>query len=170
MTYDPSPGDIGLVRIDGHVGQLIRFGQWLNGDGFRDLEHAFVMITDDALIEAMPGGARMKPLTWYEPWDQVLWLRCPEEYREGVADAAYEYLGVPYSFADYASVAAHRLHIPAPHLRRYIATSKHMICSQLADQAAMDGGWNLFSDGRWPGDVTPGDLVRLAEQQEGGAS
>jgi hypothetical protein len=40
-----------------------------------------------------------------------------------------------------------------------------MICSQLADEAAMRGGWHLFSDGRIPQDVTPGDLWKLAEHQ-----
>lgn len=165
MTYQPNPGDIGLVKIPGAGGKLIRALQYLNGDGYRDLEHAFVMISGDTLIEAMPGGARSKPLTWYEPWDKILWLKCPDEYRSAVATAARRYLDVPYSFADYASIAAHRLHIPAPHLRRYIADSGHMICSQLADQAAMDGGWHLFSDQRWPGDVTPGDLTELAERQ-----
>jgi hypothetical protein len=40
-----------------------------------------------------------------------------------------------------------------------------MICSQLADTAAAEGGWHLFEDGRWPGDVTPGDLYRLYQGQ-----
>lgn len=165
-TYQPKPGDIGLTQIHGTTGKLIRIGQWLNGDGYANYQHAFVMVTDDTLVEAEPGGARTRQLTSYEPLDRVLWLKCPERYREAVAAAARRYVGVPYSFLDYASLAARRLHIPAPHLRKYIASSGHMICSQLVDQAAMDGGWHLFDDGRWPGDVTPGDLVRLAEQQK----
>lgn len=72
---------------------------------------------------------------------------------------------MPYSVADYFALAAHRLHIPAPHLKRYVRSSGHMICSQLADAAAAEGGWHLFEDGRWPGDVTPGDLYRLYQAQ-----
>lgn len=166
--YTPQPGDIGLVHMPGAVGKLIRFGQWLNSDGFADYEHAFVYVGEadfepDRIIEAMPGGALLSPLDIY---DQVLWLKCPAEFRTGVAAAALSLRGVPYSFLDYASLAAHRLHIPAPHLRAYIRSSGHLICSQLADRAALLGGWKIFDDGRWEGDVTPGDLVRLAKAQE----
>jgi hypothetical protein len=41
-----------------------------------------------------------------------------------------------------------------------------MICSQLADCAAFRGGWHLFDDGRWPGDVVPANIARLVRQQE----
>lgn len=161
MTYHPYPGDIGLTQIEGYVGSLIRVGQWLNGDGFADYQHAFVMVSDRYLIEAMPGGARIAPLHHYDT-GRILWLRCPPQFRKAVAAAARGYRDVPYSAADYFALAAHRLHIPAPHLKKYIRDSGHMICSQLADQAAMDGGWRLFEDGRWPGDVTPADLAVLA--------
>lgn len=179
--YEPKPGDIGLVRIDGYVGQLIRFGQWLNADGFANYSHAFVYVGDGKIIEAMPGGALLSPLSRYD--DQVpLWLRCPEECGAAVAEAARSFgpqrdasgrlvkRGVPYSWADYGALALHRFHIPAPRLKRFIESSKSMICSQLADRAAQLGGWHIFDDGRDPGDVTPGDLTRLAEQQTGGGS
>lgn len=165
MTYVPQPGDIGLTVITGW-GRLIRLGQWLNGDGFADYEHAFVVTEYDPrgdsgpmIVEAMPGGAR-HVRNWH-PADRTVYLRCPAEYREAVAASARGFVGVPYSVADYFALAAHRLHIPAPHLKRYVRDSKSMICSQLADAAAAEGGWHLFEDGRWPGDVTPGDLYRL---------
>lgn len=167
-TYKPKPGDIGLTTISGWGGRAIRLGQWLNGDGFRKYAHAFVVteIRDDGsdwIVEAMPGGAHH-----VENWHtlrQTDYLRCPDEHRDAVASAARGYVGVPYSVADYAALAAARLHIPAPHLRRYVKSSHRMICSQLADQAAADGGWHLFEDGRWPGEVTPGDLARLYAEQ-----
>lgn len=166
MTYVPQPGDIGLTQISRWGGRAIRLGQWLNGDGYADYEHAFVVVaeagtasSDPVIVEAMPGGAQMVS-NWHDP-ARTHWLICPDEYREAVAAAARGFTGVPYSWADYASLALHRLHVPAPHLRAYIRTSKHMICSQLADRAAMLGGWKLFDDGRWEGDVTPGDLNRL---------
>lgn len=168
--YIPRPGDIGLTQISGAGGRLIRLGQWLNGDGYADYEHAFVVVKNDApgdtdcmIVEAMPGGAR-QVLNWHDPL-RTVYLRCPEEYRAAVARAARGFTGVPYSVADYLYLAAHRLRIPAPHLRRYIRDSKHMICSQLADEAANLGGWHLFDDGRWEGDVTPGDLKKLYDAQ-----
>jgi hypothetical protein len=171
MTYEPQPGDIGLTRIHGGVGLGIRIGQWLNGDGFADYEHAFVVVGEikgydgPALIEAEPGGARLMPLTEYDP-AHVVYLRCPERLRGAVAAAALELRGTPYSFIDYGALALHRLHIPAPLLRHYIKSTGHEICSQLADLAANRGGWHLFADGRWEGDVTPGSLRQLYLEQE----
>jgi hypothetical protein len=146
---------------------LIRFGQWLNGDGFANYEHAFVF-TGDGIVEAMPGGALYSRLDKY-PADTVAWLRCPPLDGSAVAAAALTYVGVPYSFLDYVAIAAHRLRLPVPGLRSYIASTGHMICSQLADSAALRGGWRLFTDGRWDGYVTPGALDHLlvVQQQTG---
>lgn len=163
MTGGGQPGDIGLVSIKGDVGKLIRLGQWLNGDGFSKYEHAFVLCEDKTLVEARPHGAVHVPFC--HSWGDTLWLRCPDQYRDGVVAAALSLVGTPYSFADYFAIAAVRLHIPGRALRRYVTTSKHMICSQLADAAASRGGWQLFADGRLPQDVTPGDLWELARSQ-----
>lgn len=165
--YKPQLGDIGLTSISGRVGEGIRFAQWLNGDGFADYEHAFTYVGsvddlgDGMIVEAMPGGALISPLTKYDP-SRVLWLPCPPQYGDAVAAAALSFRGVPYSFADYSAIALHHFHIPAPHLKAYIASSGHQICSQLCDRAAEVGGWHIFDDGRWPGYVTPGDLYREA--------
>lgn len=172
--YEPQPGDIGLTQIRGPVGLGIRIGQWLNGDGFANYEHAFVVTevvpSSDGqpphvlIVEAEPGGAREVPLTEYNPHN-IAWLRCPELYRHDVALAALELRDTPYSFADYAAIAAHRLHLPIPWLRSYVRSSKHLICSQLADRAAANGGWQLFDDKRWDGYVTPEDLWHLVLKQ-----
>ncbi|UQA90901.1 C40 family peptidase [Streptomyces halobius] len=159
----PLPGDIGLTQISGVTGRLIRLGQWLNGDGFADYQHAFLVLPDDRLLEAVPGGARIRPLTQYTG-SSVLYV-CPEgltgQQRTAICDAAMEYVGVPYSFLDYLAIAAHRFHVPLPGLRRYIASTRHMICSQLVDQCYLDAGVHLFADGRWPGYVTPMALYQL---------
>lgn len=152
-------GDIGLTQISGDVGFLIRVGQWLNGDGFANYEHAFVDCGDGTIIQAMPGGAQ-HVINPYRNSD-VTYLRAPIALGAKVAAAARKYKGVPYSFLDYLSIAAHRVRLPVPFLKRYIRNSGHMICSQLADQAAADAGWVLFDDGRWPGYVAPGDLYKL---------
>ena len=151
------PGDIGLVTIKGDVGLAIRIGQWLNGDGFADYEHAFVMVSGGKIVEAEPGGARCVPLHYKD----VLWLECPDQYRAGVVAAAMRQIGTPYSYLDYFALAALRLHIPSQHLRDYVRDSHHEICSQLADNSAALGGWHLYNDGRLPQDVTPGDLWQL---------
>lgn len=170
QPYEPQLGDIGLTSISGWSGRGIRLGQWIIGDGFSRYEHAFVhagrMPDEDEqmIVEAEPGGALLSPLSRYAP-ETVYWLRCPGRCASSVAVAARRMVGTPYSWADYASLGAHRFHVPVPGLRGYIESSGHMICSQLADRAALDGGWHLFADGRWEGDVTPGDLWKLGGDQ-----
>lgn len=172
--YEPQPGDIGLTQIRGAVGLGIRIGQWLNGDGFANYEHAFVVSevvpTGDGkpplvfIVEAEPGGAHEAPLTEYDA-NAVAWLRCPEQYRSAVAAAARDQIGTPYSFLDYLAIALHRFHIPMPGLRAYIASGKHAQCATLADRIAALGGWHLYDDGRWEGYVTPEDLWHLVQKQ-----
>lgn len=158
----PERGDIGLVPIGGNVGKLIRVGQWLNGDGFRNYEHAFMYIQDGKMVEAQPGGAVYSDIDRYGSVENILWLPCPDEYRSAVGSAAVALLGTPYSFLDYGALAAVRLHMPSKAIRRYVMSTGHMICSQLVDEAASRGGWHIFTDGRLPQDVTPGDLSKVA--------
>lgn len=160
----PLPGDFGLTQIHGTVGKLIRFGQWLNGDGFHDYEHAFLYVGNGQLVEAEPGGARLAPLSEYADchvrWSSGI-LRPTDAQRRAIVSAALGYIGVDYSFLDYFSLASTRLHVWVPGLRTYVKSTGHMICSQLVARAYFDGGYPLY-DG-WTGDVTPGDLYHLLE-------
>ncbi len=163
-SLTPGPGWIGLVRIHGPIGFGIRAGQWANGDGWADIEHAFGMVDADTLVEAEPGGSRLAPLSKYD-MERIVWLRCPPQYAQAVGAEFGRLVDVPYSFLDYDALALHRLHVPAPGLRAYIQQEGHLICSQLADLGAKRGGWKLFDDGRWEGYVTPGALRGLAAKQ-----
>ncbi|MFE0465070.1 hypothetical protein ACFW1A_38025 [Kitasatospora sp. NPDC058965] len=161
----PRPGDFAVVQMAGEVGRLIRVGQWLNGDGFADYEHAFLLVGDDEVIEAEPGGARQAPLAEYAG-RPIRWstghIALTNDQRAAVVAAARGYLKVPYSFLDYAALASHRFRVPGNSvLRGYVADTRHQICSQLVDQCYRDAGITLFDDGRWPGYVTPADLGRL---------
>jgi uncharacterized protein YycO len=154
-----------VVPIRGGVGRLIRLGQWLNGNGYANYEHAFVLVDGDMVIEAQPGGARQAPLSEYQD-REIRWssghIRLTDQQREAIVAAARGYLGVPYSFLDYVALASHRFHLPVSVLLKgYVADTRHQICSQLVDQCYHDAGVKLFSDGRWPGYVTPADLARL---------
>jgi hypothetical protein len=153
----PQPGDIGLTSITGAVGWLIRFGQWLNGDGFGPYQHAFVVLPGGRLIEAMPGGAIIDYLDKYDD-RHVLYVSpagLTPAQRKAIGDSARRYVDVPYSFLDYLALALHRFHIPVPGLRHYIESTGHLICSQLADRAYLDAGQHIFTDKRWDGFVTP---------------
>lgn len=159
------PGDFGLTTISGGVGKAIRFGQWLNGDGFANYEHAFVYVDNGNIVEAEPGGARFTPLHY----DNVMWssglIAVPDHQRFALVQAAMSYVGIPYSELDYFSLAAKRLRLPVAGLDAYIASTGHMICSQLVAACYRDAGIPLFKC--WTGDVTPGDLWQLLNTKRG---
>lgn len=157
----PRPGDFGLVAINGEAGRLIRVGQWLNGDGWGRYQHAVLVLDNGELIEAEPGGARIRPVSEYDGTN-VAWSDWPltDAERAAIVAAGRPLEGVPYSFLDYLALAAKRLHIPIPGLRKYIAATGHDICSQLVDLGYQLGGQTMFADHRWSGYVTPMALQR----------
>jgi len=162
------PGDFGLVHMGGQGGKWINIGQKVNsalrGDkSAADYQHAFVYAGYGNIVEAEPSGAKSNPFH-YGP--DVLWssryIHLTDLDRMAITEAAHSYIGVGYSYLDYFAIAAHTLHLPhAPGLKSYVASSKHMICSQLVDQCYADAGVHLFTDGRWPGYVTPDALASL---------
>jgi uncharacterized protein YycO len=155
----PQPGDFGLTRIPGAPGVLIRMGQYLAGGGFENYEHAFIVIYDDQIVEAEPGGARISSLSEY-PADTMEFSHweLTDKQREDVVAHAKSMVGTPYSAFDYFAIAAHRLHLPMPGLKRYMGTSTHAICSQLVDLCYQAAGLQIFDDHRWPGYVMPASL------------
>jgi hypothetical protein len=183
------PGDIGFTRITGFTGWWVNLGQALTGDSNR-FTHVFMVMDDDTVIEAMPGGARYAPLDREYKTD-VMYARLPmtDAQRKLAVQTARNLMarpgGVRYSFADYLYLALKHLGVPSFFLKRAIQKFGHMICSQLVDYLANGGGkyfkgewvpnpegFKIFKDGRMPMDVTPGDLVyatdpRLNEEIRG---
>jgi hypothetical protein len=158
----PQPGDFGLVSIPGGVGFLIRLGQWLNGNGFKNYEHAFVYMYNGKILEAMPGGALVSDASKYASV-RVSTVPLTVEQRKDIVDYAATLKDVPYSFLDYVAIALHRFHIPVPGLRKYIAGTGHLICSQLVDKCYQGAKVDLFKDERWNGYVTPAALIPFTE-------
>jgi hypothetical protein len=178
-------GDIMFGPIHGAAGAFVGVAQltlaaaepgliWRQGwrKWFR-VRHVGVMVDKSMMVEAMPSGARMGPLGQGRYTSEYVYIRpdyadrteCAECTGNEVADAAVSFVGTPYNFATYAAIPAHRAHIPVPHLDRYIQSRRHMMCSQLADQALADAGWHVFDDGRLPQDVTPSELFRAMLMQ-----
>lgn len=165
--YIPMMGDFFLAPISGLGGMAIETAEWLNGDGFLKVQHAGIYLGKGLTVEAMPGGAIQGDISQYDP-ESLVWSSGIIEFtipatRHLICEAAKKYIGVPYSALDYFAIAAHRVHLPTPGLKKYIASTKHMICSQLVDQTFLDAGVHLFDDGRWPGYVTPGALDHLLD-------
>src|SRR6185437_4828496 len=167
----PDLGDFCCTDISGGVGKLVSFGEWLNGSGFTRYEHAEIYvggISEEAPLGytfgAYPGGAKMVPLDEHT-LKTGLWstnhFDISASTRDNIVECCKQLEGTPYSAADYFALVAHRFHIPAPLLKNYIASSKHMICSQLVDYVYMECGVHLFTDVRWPLYVTPADLAKI---------
>lgn len=161
------PGDFAVIRSQGDIPALIRAGEVMI-DGRGTWNHALICVAVGnglpVIVEAEPGGALKRP--WHYQDAQHEWSAGTYELtgsqRLALVKAANSYVGTPYSFADYAAIAARKYAKPfSVPLRAFVADSRHMICSQLVDRCYQDAGIHLFNDGRWNGYVTPGDLGGL---------
>lgn len=152
------PGDIGLTRIGGVLGFFVSLGQHLAGDSSR-YTHAYIVLDDETVIAAQPGGARIDKLSDYKNKAIYIQLDLTDEQRASIVAEARALEGLPYSFLDYLAIAITRLGIKPKWLKRYIANTGHMICSQLCDEVYRKVGIHLFNDDRLPQEVTPGDLL-----------
>jgi hypothetical protein len=183
---DLRPGDVIFPTIHGYAGALVGAGQFILGDatsGEWKVRHVAMVAQAQTppnqygtrIVQAMPSGAEEIDLTRASFADGFPILRPdwslitdrPVPIAGGgvaVAISARRYIGVPYSFADYAAIAGRHVLALQPTQRtpfdRYVSNSHRMICSQLVDQALTDAGYHLFDDGRIPQDVTPAALYR----------
>jgi cell wall-associated NlpC family hydrolase len=163
---EPLPGDFGLTKIGGLAGLFVNFGQWFVGD-FAPVQHALVYVGDGRVVQAMPDGAEGIPLEEASPvvqWSTGLIDLTPEQ-REGISLLALQLVGTPYSFLDYVSIALERLGVRPKFIRDHVASTGHLICSQLVVLAYERAGVDLFP-GTFPGDCTPGDLYKLLKELE----
>ncbi|QIN94086.1 enoyl-CoA hydratase/carnithine racemase-like [Streptomyces phage Wakanda] len=165
MTNMPRPGDFGLSRIGGFVGWWIGMGQLITGDASR-YTHAFIVLDDETVIEAMPGGAVITPLSEYRGKAVFSNLSLTDEQRATVVREGRALKGVPYSFLDYLALALAHFGFKPKRLRKYITNKGHMICSQLVDEVYRRAGIHMFNDGRLPQDVTPGDLANYLIERD----
>ncbi|GGX26766.1 hypothetical protein [Streptomyces chryseus] len=158
----PLPGDFALTKIRGLTGALVGAGQALIGDG-APVHHAFVYVGDGQIVQAMPGGAELIQLE--DASEPVVWstwkLPLTTEQRAQIAAHAIRLVGTPYSYLDYVSLGLAHFRIRPAWVTDFIASTGHLICSQLVDEVYLRAGVRLFVDGRLPGDVTPGDLWKL---------
>jgi hypothetical protein len=166
----PLPGDFACLQISGDVGEMIRIGQWMCGDGFHNFEHAEIKVNETQTLGAYPGGADLVTIPAVQ--DGWLWstgaIRLTDMQRAKIVETALSLKGTPYSALDYFAIAAHRLGIPDPdhEIQDFIGDRKSMICSQLVDYCYLQAGVHLFNDWRWPGYVTPADLANVIMHPE----
>lgn len=175
VNANPQPGDLGFTTIAGMVGGWVNFGQAALNDACR-FDHVFAVAhavgdpeyPGGLIVEAMPNGARVRPLAdRLGPGYAYATVPLTDEQRRMVPAIAQGFVaaragrGVPYSFGTYLELALAQYRVTrwtTPGLRKLIDDKGHLICSQLADELLRRVGFHVFDDGRWRGDVTPGDL------------
>lgn len=175
VNVNPQPGDLGFATIAGMVGGGINLGQAALNDACR-FTHVFPIVNaigdeaypDGRIVEAMPSGARFRPLAdRLVPGFAYAAVPLTDEQRRMVPAIAEGFVaarggrGVPYSFATYLALALAQYRITrwvTPGLEHVIDDHGHLICSQLSDELLLRVGYHCFTDGRWRGDVTTGDL------------
>lgn len=158
-------GDIGLTRIEGLLGFFVSLGQHLAGDSSK-YTHAYIVLDDETVIAAQPGGARIDKLSDYKDKAIYIQMDLTDDQRATIVREARALEGTPYSYMDYLAIALLRFGIKPKWLRNYIKSTGHMICSQLADFVYCKAGVHLFKDGRESQDVTPGDLLYVLAKED----
>ena len=158
--YQPQPGDYFLVQIHGRPAISIGIGQALTGDWSR-FWHTGIVGYNGQAYAAHPGGASIDSLAEVMADRPLAFSRfdLTDAQRATIVDAAERRVGTPYSFLCYLSIALITFHVRPKWLLNYVKGTGHMICSQYVDQCYQDAGVHLFNDGRFSGDVTPGDLT-----------
>ena len=156
----PTPGDFFVVATPGWQAWCIRVITR------SPVNHAFMLTETGRIIEADPGGVREVDLSNYDGMYQV-WsnLDVSPLTKAAVVVAARSHLGDPYSWIDDACIGLADLfgiHVPAA-VRRRLADPSRLECAQLMDEAYLEVGVHLFSDGRIPGDVSPASLLTLIQ-------
>jgi hypothetical protein len=159
----PRPGDFAVVDTRKRGPWLIQLGKRLSRGGFMMFDHAVICSRVRRgtiyIVEAMPSGA--KENVWHYGDHDHLWSTGLVKTSTKAGIAALAYVGKPYSWLDYAAVAAHAWHLWTPGMRLFMRSTRHLTGSQLVDRAELDAGIHLFVDRRWRGYVRPSDLADL---------
>ncbi len=152
----PPAGVYGCVRTRGFVPWLIRVAgrSWCN--------HVFVSIGDGRIVEAEPGGVRIRDVSEYDG--------CRIEYNEAepmtmaeraaVAEFAESKRGEAYAWAADAVDGLRCLGLRWRILARFGRARRSVMCSELAAQAGQHAGLDWLCGQNDVACVTPAMLAR----------
>lgn len=150
-------GQVGLIRSDGHwKGQIVAL---VSKSQFC---HMVVAISETHCVSAEPGGARVRPMSFYP---EIVWSRFPmrASQRRRAVRYALSRVGAPYGWFDYLAAGVAMLtRTQTPEwLRSYIADDNRLLCSQLCDLTLQAAGIHVFFDERPAGAVIPASFGKV---------
>jgi hypothetical protein len=153
-------GQIGLIhKAKGPAGWLIQVITRSKAN------HVIIALDDETCIGAEPGGAKIRPISYFE---DVIWsdFDLTDTQRTEIVTWARAKEGTPYAYlADIAIGLTFLLGIRTPRrLIGYVSTEYILECAQLADIAYRNAGIVLFPD-HFPGQIFPGSYIPLFKQR-----
>lgn len=150
----PRTGQFGVVRTPGFAAWVIRLFTR------SQVNHAYIYITENMIVEAKPTGAVMSRASIYDGAEKAEsnWWFLPGEASD-IRRAAERLVGTPYGFLDIVCIGLMLLGLRWGWLINRAQSQKRLICSQLVDRAYRNAGIHLYHDNRPDGLVTPGDLL-----------
>jgi hypothetical protein len=181
MTVTIQPGDFCVIPMGGRNGLLVDGAEWLQQfverrrakvPGIPALQkygHAEIWLGDGLTASAYPSRNGIRTLGYPpEQMQDALWssglIDLTAYQRQGIVAWCYDHAHVQYASLDYVALTAHTLGMNTARLQGFIEQQDSMICSYYVDAAFSANGSHLFTDGRWPGFVTPLDLALKLEE------
>lgn len=158
-------GQVVLVHQTGFVSAGISFFQSLANDGSqadKRWSHAAVMVTETHCVGAEPGGARLRPVSFFAD-KHISSIPYTSRSQAGhVAKYARDRIGTAYAYEDIPLIAvALALHEHTPNwLADQLSDDDRYICSELADAAVTSAGLKLLRDGRPHSAVYPAAIAQ----------
>ena len=150
-----------VAVVHGKRGWIGRLVQLIDGTHWN---HTVVRLNDNECMSAEPGGALIRPITFYDTDHELVWSQFDLDDTEAelIAEWARNHEGTPYSWGDFIAAGLARItgRATPKWLRRITGDPDRLICSQLCDLALQEGGVHLFQDERPLGAVTPGSFGR----------
>lgn len=152
MSYEPRPGDYGVVSSNGFFAKLIRLGtvsRW---------NHAFIYIGDGKIVEANPTGVAISDLAKY---DKVAWNQhelLSDTNRYAITSYAQSTVGRPYNFGIIIMLAFRAIGVKIfpRSIINYLAKHDGYICSELVAEAYAKAEFPVCDA---PDLCNPGDLA-----------
>ena len=150
-------GQVGLIASDGaFMGRMVAWASRSNWC------HCVVAISETHCVSAEPGGARVRPISFYP---EIVWSAFPMRpgQRRRAVRFAIKCVGVPYAWSDFvaAGIALVTRTKTPEWLRAHVAGTDSLICSQLCDLALQAAGIHVFFDERPAGAVIPASFGKV---------
>ena len=153
MTYEPRPGDYGVVKTKGWLGFIIRLGTMSRWN------HAFIYVGGGHIVEANPSGVEFQPLHYSRvAWNQHEELT--EEQRSMIVTHARQSVGRNYSFVTIALIILRILGVKAlanMKILRSLGEKDGYICSELVSECYSKAGYDICDKPDY--ETVPGDLA-----------